>query len=455
MLRSCGNTSMKKNRVAVVGAGPAGIFAVKTLAENGVKDVVLFDEGKDISERTRSDILRGWGGAGAFSDGKLILSPEVGGNLTDLMPVEKVERLIEEVDKAFVQFGAPQERIGPDPITVEKIKRKTIPAGMNYIPMEMKHLGTERCREILEKMRNSAEDWCEFYPETKVEELITDGEKIKGLRVAGKIIEAEFVIVAPGRAGSEWLQRECEKLGIKSIPSHVDIGVRVEVPYQVMEEITEAVYELKLIYYTPTFDDRVRTFCMNPNGEVVIEKADNLMTVNGHSFKNKKTGLTNFALLVSTHFTYPFKDPIAYGKSIASLANLLGNSVIVQRYGDFLMGRRSTEERIRKNLFQPSLKEATPGDLSFVLPYRILKDIQETIEAMDKIIPGIASPSTLLYGVEVKFYSNRYELNENLETRIKNLYLAGDGAGITRGLVQSAVSGMVCALDIIRKIKGN
>jgi len=444
---------LSKYRVIVVGAGPAGIFAVKKLNELGINDVVLFEAGKDIKERGKEEVLRGWGGAGAFSDGKLILSPEAGGNLTDYLSHQKIKEMIDEVDRTFVNYGAPLKTYGGNPQKEEWLKKKATMAGMIYVPLVLKHLGTELAREILYKIREDANKWCEFRPNSPVEKIIVENGEARGVVVNGKSVYGKYVIIAPGRVGSEWLMKECSRLGIESVPSPVDIGVRVEVPAVIMEEITNLVYEAKLIYFTPTFNDKVRTFCMNPYGEVVLEKTDGLITVNGHSFKNKKTELTNFALLVSTTFTHPFKDPISYGKYIASLANILGGTVIVQRYGDLLYGRRSTPERIRKNLFQPSLESATPGDLSFVLPYRILHDIKETISAMEGVVPKISSPNTLLYGVEVKFYSNRIKLKSTMETDIKNLYIVGDGAGVSRGLVQSAVSGMIAAEDIGRKEK--
>lgn len=442
---------MRNYEVIVVGAGPAGIFAVKRLNECGIEDIALFEAGRDINERGKEEVLRGWGGAGAFSDGKLILSPEAGGNLTDYLPYQKIKEMIEEVDKTMVHYGAPLTRYGGNPQKEEDLKKKATIAGMIYVPLVLKHLGTELAREILYRIREDAKGWCEFYPNSPIEKLIVEGGEVRGVILNGTPVYGRYVILAPGRVGSEWLMKECSRLGIESIPSPVDIGVRVEVPAVLMEEITQLVYEAKLLYFTPTFNDKVRTFCMNPYGEVVLEKADGLITVNGHSFKKEKTELTNFALLVSTTFTHPFKEPISYGKYIASLANILGGTVIVQRYGDLIQGRRSTPERIKKNLFQPSLKSATPGDLSFVLPYRILHNIKETISAMEGIVPGISSPNTLLYGVEVKFYSNRIKLKETMETEIKNLYIVGDGAGISRGLVQSAVSGMIAAEDIARK----
>jgi uncharacterized FAD-dependent dehydrogenase len=257
------------------------------------------------------------------------------------------------------------------------------------------------------------------------------------------------VVVAPGREGAHWLRQECARLKIRMRTNPVDIGVRVEVPAVVMEPLTSALYESKLLYYTPTFDDPVRTFCMNPYGEVSLENYGDVVTVNGHSYADLKTDRTNFALLVSTDFTEPFDDPLAYGKSIARLANVLGQDVIVQRLGDLQQGHRSTPERLRRGTIQPTLKGATPGDLSFVLPYRHLRDLLEMLEAMDKLAPGVNGRDTLLYGVEVKFYSAWPELDEGLQTPVKDLYAVGDGAGVTRGLIQASAAGVIAARSIL------
>ncbi|KUK40745.1 MAG: FAD dependent oxidoreductase, partial [Clostridia bacterium 62_21] len=267
----------------------------------------------------------------------------------------------------------------------------------------------------------------------------------------GEVLGARFVVVAPGREGADWLAREAERLGLATAVNPVDIGVRVEVPAVVLEPLTRLFYEVKCTYISRTFEDRVRTFCMNPYGEVVMENNDGVITVNGHAHAYTKTENTNFAILISKNFTEPFKEPIAYGRHIASLANLLGGGVIVQRLGDLVAGRRSTREKIARNLVRPTLAEATPGDLSLVFPYRYLVGILEMLEALDRIAPGVNNRSTLLYGAEVKFYSSRLLLNDRLETAIANLFAAGDGAGITRGLVQASASGVLAAREILRR----
>jgi hypothetical protein len=277
-------------------------------------------------------------------------------------------------------------------------------------------------------------------------------QRIDGVEtVDGDKILAKYVIVAPGRSGAEWLKVEAQALGLKTLNNPVDVGVRVEVQAPVLEELTKVLYEPKLIYYSKFFDDVVRTFCVAPYGEVITESYDGVLTVNGQSYAERRSENTNFAILVSTSFTEPFREPIAYGKYIARLTNLLSGGVILQRLGDLEAGRRSTEDRIARSTVEPTYKSATPGDLSFVLPYRYLADIREMLEALDKIAPGLHSRDTLLYGVEVKFYSSRLALNECLETPVKNLFTIGDGAGLTRGLVQASVSGVVAARQIVKR----
>jgi uncharacterized protein len=268
---------------------------------------------------------------------------------------------------------------------------------------------------------------------------------------SGEEIEAKYVIAAPGRVGADWLTGEAKRLKLRTMANPVDIGVRVEVPAAVMQSLTDVVYEPKLVYYSRSFEDRVRSFCVCPSGEVVTAAHDGVMSVNGHSYARRKTGNTNFALLVSISFTEPFKEPIAYGRYVASLANMLSGGVIIQRLGDLESGRRSTPERIARGLLSPTLGAAVPGDLSFVLPYRQLTGILEMLHAMDKLAPGVADRSTLLYGVEVKFYSSRIEMSERLETAVENLFAVGDGAGVTRGLMQASASGVIAAREIIRR----
>jgi uncharacterized FAD-dependent dehydrogenase len=447
----------KRYRVIIVGSGPSGIFAALTLSRAGVKDIAIIERGKDIQERKRGrgmELLCGWGGAGAFSDGKLTLSPRVGGFLSDFIPQKELMNLIKEADEIYLSFGAPKEVLGQSSDKTEALYQEARLAGLEFIPMEIRHLGTENCIPLLKRVRENLRGKIDVFFETPVKELRVEKGKATGVSLHdGTPLEAEFVICGPGRVGAEWIKNEVARLEISSVPSPVDIGVRVEAPASILRKLTDLAYEAKFIYYSKTFDDRVRTFCMNPFGEVVTETIEDIVTVNGHSYAKKKTENTNFAILVSNTFTEPFRDPIGYGRYIARLANLLGNGVIVQRLGDLLDGRRSTPDRINRCITQPTLTSATPGDLSFVLPYRHLKSIIEMLEALDRITSGIFSRHTLLYGVEVKFYTNRVKISPQLETDIQNLFLIGDGAGITRGLMQASISGILAANEILKRIR--
>lgn len=446
----------KQYQVVIVGAGPSAIFAALTLSKGSIKDIAVFERGKDIDERKRGrgmELLCGWGGAGAFSDGKLTLSPKVGGFLGDFIPQIQLVTLLRKADEIYLSFGAPKEVFGQSSDKTEALYQETKLSGLEYIPMEIRHLGTENCVPLLKKIRNVLEKKVDIFFNTPVKEILVQNGKVLGVLLEnGTQVNADYVICGPGRVGAQWIKNEVLRLGIPSMPSPVDIGVRVEAPASILQKLTDIAYEAKFIYYSKTFDDKVRTFCMNPFGEVVTETIDEIVTVNGHSYANKKTENTNFAILVSNTFTEPFNDPIGYGKYIARLANFLGNGVIIQRLGDLLDGRRSTPDRINRCITQPTLISATPGDLSFVLPYRHLKSIIEMLEALDRITPGIFSRHTLLYGVEVKFYTNRVKISSALETDMQNLFLIGDGAGITRGLMQASISGILAGDEILKRI---
>jgi uncharacterized protein len=343
---------------------------------------------------------------------------------------------------------------GGDNEKVDEIERQASLAGLKLIKQEVRHMGTDKCLETLQRMRKALNDKITFLSKTEVKGLIAENHTISGVEtVSGEKIYAKYVIIAPGRGGAEWLQTEAQVRGLKTINNPVDIGVRVELLASVMEKLTRVLYEPKLVYFSRQFDDQVRTFCVSPYGEVTTESYDGVMTVNGGSHAETRTANTNFAILVSTQFTEPFKEPIAYGKYVARLSNLLSGGVMVQRLGDLSHGRRSTPERLSHSVVTPTLKNATPGDLSFVLPYRYLADIREMLEALDKIAPGVASPETLLYGVEVKFYSSHLQLNNSLETKIQNLFTIGDGAGVTRGLIQASASGVIVAREILKREK--
>jgi len=443
-------------QVIIIGGGPAGIFTALTLKELGIDRVILFEQGKDLDKRQRNDprdILCGWGGAGAFSDGKLTLSTEVGGHLGEFLDQKSFYQLLIEADRVFVDHGAPDRLFGDLSHEVDALADRARQADLELIPTRIRHIGTENCRNVIARMYETLSDQIEIQTDCKVERLLAENKKINGVKLDnGRILNSRFVVAAPGRSGASWMKKEAESLSLRTKASPVDIGVRVELPAIILKEITDITYESKLVYYSKTFDDRVRTFCMNPYGEVVNEENAGIITVNGHSHATKKSENTNFAILVSSTFTEPFDDPIAYGLYIARLANLIGGGTIIQRLGDLLAGRRSTKARIERCLTNPTLDNATPGDLSYVFPYRHLLSITEMLQAMDSLAPGINSRHTLLYGVEVKLYSNRIHVSQDLETDVTNLFAIGDGAGITRGLLQASASGILAARAIASRI---
>jgi len=449
--------------VIIVGAGPAGVFAALEFVRSDSPRILLLEKGQALSKRKcparqaycvgcdPCAIMTGWGGAGAFSDGKLTLSSEVGGNLCDYMSGEELDTLIDYTDGLWLRFGASENVFGPDQAQIDEMTRKATLAEMRLVPMRIRHLGSDRAPKVLQAMYDHlmSRD-VEIRTETEVVRVIAQEGEVQGVELAdGTVCKSDSVIVAPGRDGAEWLAKQARALGIGLDTNAVDVGVRVETPAAVMEPLTEHFYEAKLIHYSRRFGDQVRTFCMNPYGEVTAESYGDIVTVNGHSYAEKRTGNTNFAVLVSVKFTNPFDDPIQYGTSIARLANLLGENIIVQRLGDLEAGRRSTESRMSRSIVKPTMSSATPGDLSFVLPYRQLTDIVEFLHALDDLAPGVVSPHTLLYGVEVKFYSSRLEVDSEFMTQVKGLYAIGDGAGITRGLMQSSASGVHVARAVL------
>jgi uncharacterized FAD-dependent dehydrogenase len=459
---------LKKYDVIIVGSGPAGIFsALELLKQKENINILIIEKGKDIDKRIcpmkirdiscatcpECALLSGWGGAGAFSDGKLNLSPEVGGFLSGYIEKNTLRSLIVYVDGIYVSYGAPKDTYGEDQDEVYKIEKLAAENNLLFIPSKIRHIGTDRCKTVLKNIKESLNNRIETIFNSEAERVIIQKKKAAGIRLKdGTKLYSEFVILAPGREGSRWLEKETKRLQLTILKNPVDIGIRVEIPAAVLETLTKITYEPKLIFYSKKFNDKVRTFCVNPYGEVVREYLKGIWTVNGHSYANTKTNNTNFALLVSTFFTKPFDEPISYGRYIAGLANLLGNGVIVQRLGDLLQGRRSTHERILNGAVKPTLKDATPGDLSFVIPYRHLSDILEMIEVLDKIAPGVNSGNTLLYGAEVKFYSMLPKLTGSLETEIENLFAVGDGAGVSRGLIQASVSGVMAARAIASRL---
>jgi Uncharacterized FAD-dependent dehydrogenases len=465
---------MDKNYdVIIVGAGPSGIFCAYELKEkNPELKVLIVEKGRAIEKRNCPKrvtktcigckpcaITTGFAGAGAFSDGKLSLSPDVGGNLPEILGYEETVTLLKEADDIYLKFGADKKVYGIDKEKeIREIRKKAINANLKLTECPIRHLGTEEGYKLYGKLQEHLlEVGVEILFNTMVDELIIEDNQAKGVKTKkGDTLYAKEIVSAIGREGADWFSHICQNENIETQVGTVDIGVRVEVRDEIMEFLNENLYEAKLVYHTPTFDDKVRTFCSNPSGEVATEYYDDgLAVVNGHAYKSAeyKTNNTNFALLVSKNFTKPFKTPIEYGKYIARLSNMLcDGKILVQRFGDFRRGRRTTEERLYRNNLIPTLKDAVPGDLSLVLPHRIMVDIEEMILALDKVTPGLAGDETLLYGVEVKFYSNKVVVDKDFETSVKNLRAIGDGASVTRGLQQASANGISVARSIIKSI---
>lgn len=459
--------------VIIIGAGPSGIFCAYELKRQQPEiKVLMIEKGRSIEKRQcpkrvtqkcvgckPCSITTGFAGAGAFSDGKLSLSPDVGGNLPEILGYENTQKLLKEADDVYLKFGADKNVYGVDKFReIEEIRRKAINANLKLIECPIRHLGTEEGYKIYAKLQHYLEDeGVDMIFNTMVEDIIIEDGCVKGVKTATETYMCSEIVTAVGREGAEWLSNLCSQHNIETEVGTVDVGVRVEVRDEVMKFLNENLYEAKLVYHTPTFDDKVRTFCTNPSGEVATEYYDNgLAVVNGHAYKSKefKTTNTNFALLVSKKFTKPFKSPIEYGKHIAQLSNMLcDGKILVQTYGDFKRGRRTTEDRLYRNNIIPTLKDAVPGDLSLVFPHRIMVDIAEMLEALDKVTPGIASDETLLYGVEVKFYSNKVVVDKDFETSVKGLCAVGDGASVTRGLMQASANGISVARSILEGIE--
>lgn len=455
--------------VIIVGSGPAGIFSALELVEKKPDmRILMIEKGNSIEKRKcplkikavscqaclECGLLSGWGGAGAYSDGKLSLSRWVGGHLARYIGDDGLDSLINEVDQTYLKYGAPGEIHGLPSDELRSLRDLAARNELTLVAAPVRHIGTDICFDVLKRMKEYLEDKVEISFNTDVKRIITENKVVTGVETGDeKSYMAPTVILAPGREGARWLDGEAARLGLTRLTNPVDVGVRVELPAPVLEHLTRVTYEPKLIYRSRAFDDQVRTFCVNPYGEVVKEHLKEVWTVNGHSYAERTSDNTNFALLVSTTFTEPFDEPIQYGRHIAELANFLGKGVIIQRLGDLQMGRRSTQERIDRGMVRPTLTDATPGDLSFVLPYRYLTNIMEMLEALDRIAPGVNSRHTLLYGVEVKFYSRQFRLTTALETEIEGLFAVGDGAGVSRGLVQSSASGIVAAREILSRMQ--
>lgn len=470
---------MEKYDVIIVGAGPCGIYCAYELIKlRADLKVLLVDKGRDIYHRTcpilegkikqcpkdiyghsgcfpSCSMTSGFGGCGAFSDGKFNITSEFGGWMQEWLPNKTVLDLIKYVDSIQLAHGAPKEITNPNSKDVLDIERRGLAVGLKLLRSEVRHLGTEVNLKVLQSIYEELKaKGVEMKFATEITDIVEENSTVQGVVDAkGNKYLAKYVMLNVGRPGSKWLSHVLSKHKIKVTNNRVDIGVRVETNDVIMSEINEKLYEGKFVYST-SVGTTVRTFCSNPSGHVVVENNNGIITANGHAFNSSELGSnnTNFALLVSHTFTEPFKDSNEYAEEISSLANKLSNgTVIVQRYGDIVKGRRSTVKRIEEGFVEPTLKEAVPGDLSLVLPYKTMQSLIEMIEALDHITPGIANDHTLLYGVEAKFYSDRIECSNNFETKIKNLYVGGDGAGITRGLAQAGANGVYVARDIVNK----
>ena len=461
---------MNNYDVIIIGAGPSGIFcAYELIDKNPELKVLMLEKGRSIEKRNcpkrqtkvcigckPCSITTGFAGAGAFSDGKLSLSPDVGGTLPEILGYEHTEELLKAADDIYLKFGADEKIYGLEEMeAIERIRTKAIQANLKLIECPIRHLGTEEGYKIYTRLQEHLiEQGVEIKFMTMVKNIIIEDNVAKGVVTdKNETFYAKDIVSGVGREGSEWFSHICKEHDIQTKNGTVDVGVRVEVRDEIMKELNEKLYEAKLVYYTPTFDDKVRVFCTNPSGEVATEYYEGgLAVVNGHAYKSQdmKTQNTNFALLVSKNFTEPFKSPIEYGKHIAQLGNMLCDGrILLQRYGDFRRGRRTTEERLLRNNITPTLKDAVPGDLSLVFPHRIMVALDEMIQALDKVTPGMASDETLLYGVEVKFYSNKVVVDTNFKTSIQGLRAMGDGASVTRGLQQASANGISVARSIM------
>ncbi len=455
---------MKQYDIIIIGAGPGGIFTAYELAKLAPeKRVAVLETGAPLAERKcpidgkkikscinckSCAIMNGFGGAGAFSDGKYNITTEFGGTLHEHIGKEEAVDLMNYVDEINLSHGGEGTRLYTTANT--SLKTRCLQNGLHLLDASVRHLGTDINYIVLENLYNELSPTVDFYFRTPADSVEKLGEVYR-VNAKGEQYEAPVCIISAGRSGSKWMEKVCTDLDIPTKSNRVDIGVRVELPYEIFAHLTDELYESKIVYRTEKFRDLIRTFCMNPRGAVVNENTNGIVTVNGHSYEDpaKHTGNTNFALLVSKHFSHPFKDSNGYGESIAKLSNMLGGGVMVQRFGDLIRGQRSNEKRMADSFVRPTLA-ATPGDLSLVIPKRILDGIIEMIYALDKIAPGTANDDTLLYGVEVKFYNMEVDTDEHLETCHKNLFVIGDCGGVTHSLSQASASG-VCVARYIAK----
>jgi uncharacterized FAD-dependent dehydrogenase len=450
--------------VLIVGAGPAGLFAARELSTKSKLSVLVVDMGREIEKRAcpavetgkcircePCHIMCGVGGAGGMSSGTLNLRYDIGGDLSELVKgAAKAQRLVEEVDEIFLEHGAPKEVYGGNEEEVEKLMRRAAAAGVRFIPIPQRHIGSEYLPDVIGSLkRKLQEQGVKFMLNTRVER-VGKGEAI----IKGRRVKAKYILAAPGRVGAVWFAEQARALGIELKHGPIDVGVRVEVPAVVMEPVIKVSRDPKFHIITKTFDDFVRTFCVNYMGYVMEERYDDYVGVNGHSLRAKKSTNANFAFLTRVELTQPVTDTTAYGRSIAYLATTIGGGLpLLQRLGDLRKGRRSTWERVERGHVKPTLRSVTPGDISMALPGRIVTNILEGLERLDQVIPGVASDSTLLYAPEVKLYSMKVTVDEDMETNVPNLFVAGDGAGLSRGIITAAATGLLAARGILHKAK--
>ncbi len=469
------NQTIEKERidsaydVVIIGAGPAGMFAAYELAAGKLK-ILVIDMGKDIDKRlcpmknqsycmhcTPCEIMCGVGGCGTFSDGTLNLRPDIGGDLAALTGDQtEAWELVDRVDKVFLKFGAPQGALLTEGPEIEELKRRAASVGARFIEIKQRHIGSDNAPAVIGRFKQDLVDkGVDFLIETEVHDLLIEEETCKGVILSGgKVIRSRYVVLSPGRRGCNWVSEMIEKRGIEARYGGIDIGVRVEVPAIIMDPVTKINRDPKFHIQSRRYDDFVRTFCTNKRGFVVKEEYEDFIATNGHSMTNKESENTNFAFLVHIELTEPMENTTRYARSIAKLATTIGGGKpVLQRMGDLRRGRRSTKERLAKNLVINTLKDVTPGDISMALPHRIVMDIIEGLETLNEIIPGVASDSTLLYAPEVKFYAMHLKVDRRMETSIKNLFAAGDGAGLSRDIVNAAATGIMAAEGILKKVE--
>lgn len=456
--------------VLIIGAGPAGIFtALELLRNNSGKKILILEQGKLIDKRVcpknkvgkcvhcqpTCNITSGFSGAGAFSDGKLSLSYEVGGDLPELIGGRFAQEMIDYTDKIYLDFGADTHVEGVEnEEEIKKIRLKAIQADLKLVDCPIRHLGTEKAQQLYLRIQNYLLDnGVEIQALSDVDNLIIENGECFGAKVGEKEYRATKTIVATGRKGADWLEKMCRIHNIENEAGVVDIGVRVELRNEVMETVNKALYESKLIGYPKPFENKVRTFCQNPGGFVAQENYENdLAVVNGHSFKDKKSQNTNLAILCSHHFSVPFNEPILYAQKVGQLLNMLGDGqILVQRLGDIRNGKRTWQKELTHGNLVPTLKDAVAGDITSAIPYRTMISILGFIDQVDKVVPGFASSETLLYAPEIKFYSNRIKMDKNLNTSVKNLHCLGDSSGWTRGLMMASVMGVIMAHNLLKE----